>query len=99
MEQNENIIEVHAPGAPLSSPGSRLSPLEELNNTYLATIKTFSPEKRSHKEQLITTMYHTLHTRLSQQTEWAYKEKQQAILRLKLARYFQRADACDVNTL
>jgi hypothetical protein len=70
-----------------------------LEKAYQDTLATFSKDSRSQKEPLISDAFNTLQTRLSGQEGFVFGEPEQAILKLKLARYFQRENSIDTNTL
>lgn len=73
--------------------------LQKLQQEYQQTLKTFSSETRSGKEQSILETYEVLARRLQGKTDFNFTERQQAVLKLKLARYFQNNESCDTNTL
>ncbi len=66
---------------------------------YEKTLDTYSKENRIEKEQKINKTFTLLSERLAHKEISDFGRDQKAILRLKLARYFQRADEIDVNTL
>ncbi|MBI2038159.1 MAG: PcfJ domain-containing protein [Candidatus Magasanikbacteria bacterium] len=66
---------------------------------YQDTLAIFSEDVRSQKEPLISAAFNTLQARLSRQEGFLFGEQEQAILKLKLARYFQRENTVDENTL
>lgn len=76
--------------------------INKINQEYQQTRATFSDTTREEKGRSIDSTFATLDRRLAG-VEWpegvAYGERQQAILKLKLARYFQKNDSCDLSTL
>lgn len=72
--------------------------LMELNLKYNQIMASFGKGKELEKN-LITESFKTLDERLSKQENFEFGDRQKAILKLKLARYFQHIDWCDLNTL
>lgn len=75
--------------------------LEKVKLEYQKTLDTISPDVRQTKEQLITSAFQALSQKLVSQEKIEFGEHQQAILKLKLARHFQKVEegaAVDVNT-
>lgn len=70
-----------------------------LEDEYQRTLSTFGSEIRPEKERLVNDVFTTLRTRLTQQQGFPFSLREQAILKLKLARYAQREDSIDLNTL
>ncbi len=70
-----------------------------LEKAYQDTLATFSEDTRSQKEPLISAAFNTLQSHLSEQKGLVFGESEQAILKLKLARYFQRENSIDTSTL
>ncbi len=73
--------------------------LSKLNQEYQQTLQTFSAENRSKKEQVINEMFQLLNGQLNNTDNFEFGDRQKAILKLKLARYFQKNETCDSNTL
>ena len=87
--------------------------LAKLNRDYETTLATFSekapkdaegnptgePSSREVKTRLIEETYRNLSVRLAQTADFTFGDIQKAVLKLKLARYFQNNDVCDLNTL
>jgi len=76
--------------------------IESLNLEFQKTLDTFSPNTRQAKEQLILSAFQALSHKLMGQEVIEFGELQQAILKLKLARHFQKFEetaTLDVNTL
>jgi len=73
--------------------------LSKLDQEYQQTLKTFSEENRPKKEQAIDESFQQLGGRLASVEDSEFGDRQKAILKLKLARYFQKNETCDVNTL
>lgn len=89
------------------SNANRKDSQESLEHKYLAniadeydkTLATFSSEKKVEKEHLITDIFSKLKEKLSGQPDTTFGPRQEAILKLKLARYLQRKDSIDTNSL
>jgi len=83
--------------------------IQKIKKEYEQTLKTFSEENRQKKEQKILEVYEKLSQRIpagfenlnsnSEDKKFEFKEKQQVILKLKLARHFQNNENIDINTL
>ena len=73
--------------------------LNKLDQEYHQTLKTFSKDNLLKKEQVINEAFQSLNNRLSNTENFEYGNRQKAILKLKLARYFQKNEICDLNTL
>ncbi len=73
--------------------------LNKINKEYSQTLATFGEEIRKEKEEAITEAYKTLARQLTVWENFEFKERQQAVLKLKLARYFQREETIDTNVL
>ena len=78
--------------------------INKINQEYENTLTTFSQKEgrennRAQKEKLINDTFQTLSTRLEQNQDFEFGQRQKAILKLKLARYFQTKDTIDLNTL
>lgn len=73
--------------------------LERLNKEYQQTLGTFSPEEHSEKERLIKDSFQILSQRLAGKEGLDFGDRQQATLKLKLARYFQNYETIDLNVL
>lgn len=65
--------------------------IQKLNQEYEQTIKGFSEKDRAEKERVITQAFQNLSDRLSKQDNLTYKDLQKAVLKLKLARHYQKA--------
>ena len=70
-----------------------------LQQQYEETLSTFPPNIRSEKESLVNDAFNVLSTRLAGQEDFVFGKNEQEILKLKLARYFQRENSIDTNTL
>jgi len=73
--------------------------MAKLAKDYEQTLQTFSKENRPTKEQAIAEAYQTLSGRLQSTENFDFNERQQNILKLKLARHFQTTDSLDMSTL
>ncbi len=73
--------------------------LTELNQRYQQTLGSFSPDNKPQKESAINGAYQTLSGRLSGQQDFAFDQRQQSVLRLKLARHFTANESIDLNDL
>jgi hypothetical protein len=84
--------------------------INKVSKEYEQTLATFSADTRTEKEQMVARSFAELDRRLAAKREedkqlpeeekrLAYGERQQAVLKLKLARYFQKNDSCDLSTL
>lgn len=73
--------------------------LGKINQEYQQTLATFSQDVRPSKERAIAEAFQSLSTRLAGAEGFELADRQKAILKLKLARYFQTNDTCDLNTL
>jgi hypothetical protein len=73
--------------------------LAKLEQEYQQTLQTFSADNRPKKEQIINEAYQALSSRLANTENLEFGDRQKAILKLKLARYFQKNETCDTNTL
>ncbi|EKE20548.1 MAG: hypothetical protein ACD_7C00533G0005 [uncultured bacterium] len=73
--------------------------LSKLEQEYQQTIKTFSNDNRSKKEQTINESFQILGSRLMNIEGFEFGDRQKSILKLKLARYFQKNETCDTSTL
>lgn len=76
-----------------------LAPEPDLEQEYENTTSKFSEEERVGKEANISAVFESLKTRLAAYADVKFSEHDFDLLRLKLARYFQHADAIDANTL
>ena len=72
--------------------------LTKLSQEYSKTLQTFK-EDRSQKEQEIAGTYQVLSSRLSTTEGYEFSPRAQAVLKLKLARYFQNNETLNTNTL
>ena len=73
--------------------------LTHLEDEYQRTLATYGVEHREEKQRLLTDTFNQLSSRLRVEEGFSFLERAQAILKLKLARYLQREDTIDVNTL
>lgn len=73
--------------------------LAKIQKDYEQTLKTFSEENRHEKEKVISETYQVLGNRLQSADGFEFSDRAQAILKLKLARYFQDNKTVDLNTL
>lgn len=73
--------------------------IDKMNKGYDEALAPFSPEKRQKKEQLINNTFQSLSQRISTRGDFELTPERQAVLRLKLARHFQRTDDVDPSTL
>ncbi len=73
--------------------------INKIKKEYEQTLKMFSVENRSKKEQMINNTYGSLESKFSALPEFEYGERQKAVLKLKLARHFQTNESIDINTL
>jgi len=73
--------------------------INQINKLYEQTLKTFKEEDLEEKQKLITNTYSSLSSRLQSQDNYIFGDRQKAILKLKLARYFQNNDSIDTNVL
>ncbi|MBT4277674.1 hypothetical protein HOD96_02930 [Candidatus Falkowbacteria bacterium] len=73
--------------------------INKIKKEYERTLKTFREEDQQQKEQQISEAFETLNKRLISNEDFEIKEKQEVILKLKLARYFQSNETCDTSTL
>ncbi len=73
--------------------------LAKIQKDYEQTLKTFSEEKRPEKEKTINETYQALANRLQNTEGFEFGDRAQAILKLKLARYFQDHETVDQNIL
>lgn len=73
--------------------------LNQINKDYQKTLSIFPPDIRQRKEQSITGAFQEFGRRLANEENFNFGERQQAILKLKLARHFQREAKIDANTL
>lgn len=74
--------------------------LDKINQEYENTLAVFKqPKIREKKEKLIVDSFHVLSRRLISQEDFPFGQRQQIILKLKLARYLEREETVDLNTL
>ncbi|MCX6812365.1 MAG: PcfJ domain-containing protein [Candidatus Berkelbacteria bacterium] len=73
--------------------------LAKIRNDYEQTLNTFSEEMRAEKEQTIDDAFRFLSTRLQNTDGFDFNQRAEAILKLKLARYFQNNEAINLNTI
>lgn len=84
---------------PKQSPDVQKQHLANLEDEYKRTLSTFGKSSRVEKERLVTDTFNTLVIRLKEQKSFLFSDREQATLKLKLARYFQREETIDTNTL
>ncbi len=73
--------------------------ISELNQRYSQTLNSFSKENRPQKEQAINSAYQTLSGRLAGVQDFEFGERQQIILKLKLARHLISNETIDLSDL
>lgn len=73
--------------------------INKLNQEYEQTIKTFRDDNSKEKEKTITDTFQILSGRLASVDGMEFKERQKAVLKLKLARYFQNNENIDINSI
>jgi len=73
--------------------------LNKVNREYQETLKTFSEENKSKKEKEISDTFQSLSVRLSSTDGFEFGDRQKSVLKLKLARYFQKNNSVDSNTI
>lgn len=76
--------------------------LKRIKEEYQKTVDTFSSDLRQGKEAALATTFQTLSRKLASKEGFQFGETEQAILKLKLARHFQKAkpgENIDINTL
>lgn len=73
--------------------------LVTLAQKYTDTIQMVPEEVRSTKEQQVARTFASIENRFKALGDFQFGPNQKAILKLKLARHFQRDETCDVNTL
>jgi len=73
--------------------------LAHLEEEYEQTVKTYGNEHHEEKQRLLIDTFHSLSSRLKDKKEVPFSDREQSILKLKLARYLQHHDTIDVNTL
>lgn len=73
--------------------------IEKMNKGYEEALAHFSPEKRQKKEQLINDTFRNLSQKISAGGNFDLTPERQAVLRLKLARHFQKTDEVDPSNL
>jgi hypothetical protein len=73
--------------------------INKINQEYQQTLATFLPDNRPQKEQLISETFQTLSRQLTNQEGFEFNKRQQAVLKLKLARHFQNNETIDTNVL
>lgn len=71
----------------------------KISQDYRQALGVISQDKRLHKEQAIAAAFASLAGRLAGRADFEFGERQQAVLKLKLARHFQNNDVCDLNVL
>jgi len=72
--------------------------ITQINKEYQKTLGSFGDEIRPEKEQMINQIFETLRPRL-ESSGMEFNERQKIILKLKLARFFQKEESIDVNVL
>ncbi len=73
--------------------------INKINQEYQQTLKAFSQDNRQGKEKAIMGACTELDRRLAGTEGFEYGDRQKAILKLKLARHFQKTDSIDLNVL
>lgn len=73
--------------------------INKINQEYTQTLATFSQENRDKKERSIGEALRDISGRLVKTEDLAFGDRQKSVLKLKLARYFQQSDTCDLNVL
>lgn len=73
--------------------------LQRIQKDYQETLATFSTNVRQYKEHELVDVFLGVSAVLSSTNGFEFGERQRAILKLKLARHFQREDTIDTNTL
>jgi hypothetical protein len=73
--------------------------LENLAEDYSKIIGKYSAEKRKDKEELVTNSFQSLRSKLQAEKDSKFGPREEAILKLKLARYAQLNDEIDNNAL
>lgn len=73
--------------------------IEKMNKGYEETLATLSPNERQKKEQLIGNTFQSLSQKIAARGDFELTPERQAVLRLKLARHFQKTDDIDPSTL
>ena len=68
-------------------------------NYLMQEIKKTTESLKEDKREQVSSAEKSLIQKLSSQTDFDLSEKRQLVLKLKLARYFQRHDSVDLNTL
>jgi len=73
--------------------------INRINQEYQQTLATFKEDSKQKKEQIITETFQALSRQLVSKEGFEFGERQQAVLRLKLARHFQNNETIDLNVL
>ena len=73
--------------------------VEKINREYEKTLAIFPSGIRQKKEKLVTDTFRDLSQKIIAQGNFDFTEERQAILKLKLARYFQKKDSLSPSTL
>lgn len=73
--------------------------LVTLAQKYAGTLQAIPKEVRDIKEQQVLRTLSKVESRFRELGDFDFGAAQKAILKLKLARHFQRDETCDVNTL
>ena len=73
--------------------------IQKFNQDYEQILESFSSGDRETKEQSITHTFQDLSHRLEEQNGFLFTDFQKAILKLKLARHFQKNQNLDLNTI
>lgn len=73
--------------------------IQKITKDYEHTIATYSPESRQEKLSSLEKTYSDINARLQREMNENFGDRQKAILKLKLARYFQTNTTLDTNTL
>jgi len=73
--------------------------LDKIRREYERIMVTFREESRREKERKVSESLESLGQRLAGTEDFEFGEVQRETLKLKLARYFQINETCDLNTL
>jgi hypothetical protein len=73
--------------------------IQKFNQDYQRILESFSTEDRETKEQLITNTFQNLSHRLEEQNGFLFTDFQKTVLKLKLARHFQKNQNLDLNSI
>lgn len=73
--------------------------IQKITKDYEHTLATYSQESKQEKRSLVETTFTNISNRLVSELADGFGARQKAILKLKLARYFQTHDTIDTSTL